>query len=829
MILVGSISMVSATLTEDLKSGLVAYYKLDDNSGTSATDATGNSHTGILKNGATWVIGKLNKAVRMDGVNQYINISDADDLDIGVNNNFTVCAWVNMTSSSGNTEGIVMKYDNTGFYGWQLRKQADDTIMFIIRDTSANEISVTSASALPTNTWWFVCGVRDVLADKVYVYVNGTGTSETDTTTAGMANLDAVVIGRTQWSADYFTGVIDEVGIWNRSLSVSNITAIYNSGDGEPYDDLTNIYVTLNNPIDGSVSSSTNITFNSSYSSIGTSLDNVTLWIWETDGTIFNNTAFSTIPGDVNKTNILIDGFVLGNYKWNALACGQNTTSTICSFAPTNYTFDIGAITVGEYYNSQTYETATENFQINISMFAGTSLISAYLWYNGTSYSVSDISTSSNQKVLKKTIDIPVNQFLYQNETKNFHWSFVFSNSGLTPQNTTIRQQNVSFINLQICNVTYFNTAVNFTTKDEENPNPIVNSSFHSNWYYWIGNGNIKKNYSFENTSIMSSSFQFCIYPQYKLFNVDTDIEYSAPGFPERTRYLRGAVLSNSTQEVDLFLLNSTDSVKFFFTVTQSMTPISDAIVTITKYDVGVGEWITVGIRKSDTIGKFIEYLDLDKEYKFSITKNGQFLGIIDKTATCSATPCEIALELTTATTNLWSGYYDIYATNVAYNLSYNSITKNITFTFVDLTGLAQYFRLQVNQISYNQTGAIVCNLTSYSTAGTLVCGLSSYSGNFRADAFISRSPEKWVDTLFAIIAAIKEVIGKEGLFFTLVVVVVVGLIGAWNPVVGILLAALAMFFSFAMGFIAISYTAIVLIFILAIFMIIKMGKGGGV
>jgi len=145
------------------------------------------------------------------------------------------------------------------------------------------------------------------------------------------------------------------------------------------------------------------------------------------------------------------------------------------------------------------------------------------------------------------------------------------------------------------------------------------------------------------------------------------------------------------------------------------------------------------------------------------------------------------------------------------------------------LTGLAQYFRLQVNQISYNQTGAIVCNLTSYSTAGTLVCGLSSYSGNFRGEAFISRSPELFVDIIFVIRAIIKEVIGKEGLFFTLVVVVVVGLIGAWNPVVGIILAAMAMFFSFAMGFIAISYTAIILIFILAIFMIIKMGKGGGV
>jgi hypothetical protein len=127
-----------------------------------------------------------------------------------------------------------------------------------------------------------------------------------------------------------------------------------------------------------------------------------------------------------------------------------------------------------------------------------------------------------------------------------------------------------------------------------------------------------------------------------------------------------------------------------------------------------------------------------------------------------------------------------------------------------------------------NETGTIICDSSLYSTLGTITCDLTGQTGQFVAKGYVARSPEMLVATLYGILSAIAETIGKnEGLFFTLILVLVVGLIGAFNPVVGILLGGLAFIFAGIMGFIMISVTAMILVFILVIILIIKMGRQG--
>lgn len=817
MIMIGILlflPLISASLWDNI----LGYYKFDEGAGTLVNNSVNSLYNMQTVNNPTWVIGLLGNASQVKSTsNQYIINSTAD---FGLSNNFTFNFWINYTSGTN-----ILMYKNASICGIEF----DGGAVFNLWSGNCDGGYYTDIETSIESGWQMITirGNRT----GTQLYKNG-GYIGNILNTTMPAKAELVLSKDRGGSSGYINGMYDEFGIWNRSLSVSEITELYNDGYGLDYgtEEVGGV-IHLISPIDNSVVSSSTAFLTAYFNITGTERNwtwrNATFYTWKS-GAVYNQ-SFVLLSANNTQNSTNVTNLVLGSYKWNAYGCYANNSFSNCTWASNNFSFEVGAITIAEYYNAGTYETSSENFQINISILNGTSLISAFLWYNGTSYSVSDISVIGSQKVLKKTIDIPVNPYLYQNTSRSFHWAFTFSNALLSPQNTTVRQQNVSFINFQLCNATYSTTAINFTIKDEKNPNPRINASFHSTWDYWIGNGNIKMNYSFEDTTITNSSFKFCVFPQDKIYNTDANIEYSSTGFPERTRYLQGAILSNITQELDLFLINETEAVKFFFTLTQSLTPVADAIVIISKYDVGVGNWITVGIRKSDTSGKFIEYLELDKEYQFSITKNSLFLGTIYKNSVCNTAPCEVSLELTSATTDLWSGYYDIYATNVAYNLTYNPTTKNITFTFVDLTGLAQYFRLQVNQINYNQTGAVICNKTSYTTAGNIICDISAYTGNFRANAFISRSPEKLVDTLFAIIAALRDVIGREGLFFTLIVVVTVGLIGAWNPVVGIILAATAMFFSAVIGFISITYTTIIIIFVLAIFMIIKMGRWGGI
>src|SRR3989338_8630665 len=67
---------IAAMQYPDLLQGLVAYYKLDEGSGTTATDSRGG-YTGTLTNAPTWVTGKSGNAVSFDGVNDYVQLTSS--------------------------------------------------------------------------------------------------------------------------------------------------------------------------------------------------------------------------------------------------------------------------------------------------------------------------------------------------------------------------------------------------------------------------------------------------------------------------------------------------------------------------------------------------------------------------------------------------------------------------------------------------------------------------------------------------------------------------------------------------------------------------------
>jgi hypothetical protein len=624
-----------------------------------------------------------------------------------------------------------------------------------------------------------------------------------------------------------YTGIIDEVAIYNRTLAQNEVTDLYNSGSGIFYGLTSNLSVNLNLPTNGTLETSTSVLFNSSYTYNGMNISNATYYIWNSTNGIFNKTTL-TVYASKNFSNLTVSGFTLGAYKWNVYACGKySTTKTICSWGSSgNYTLDFAGAVVGEMYNNVSYETSSEYFTINFSLFPGSNLISVKLIYNGTNYPVSDITNYGSVVELKRYIDIPLLTTTFANQTKQFLWSFVFSNGGLIPYSTGLRNQTIFPINIVYCNDTYRMVALNFTTYNELNPNPKINATFHTAWSFWLGNGSTKKTYAFEDTSLGNSSFKFCISPNQTSLKADLYSEITSTGFYPRTYYLTNASITNVTQEVPLRLINESTGVKFFHTIRDSVTRVSGANVIISKYDVGLGIWVVVGIRNSDSDGKFIEYLEQDKDYSYSISKNGVLLAVLNRKSICEASPCSLDLEISDSASNFWSTYYDSYADNVAYNLSYDKDSKMVTFDFIDISGLANYFRLQVDLARSNQSNIIVCNTSLSATLGQLTCNLTGYSGSAIAKTYISRSPEKSIGIINIVLEFLANSIGKDnGLFFALLIVVVVGLIGAWNPVVGVLFAGIAFIFANIMGFIMMSFTSIILIVLLIIILIVKMGR----
>lgn len=579
------------------------------------------------------------------------------------------------------------------------------------------------------------------------------------------------------------------------------------------------IDITLNTPLQGaSLNLNENVTFNCSADAGAKNISNMTLYI-NSNATYQNLTINQTTYDLVYTMNIT----EYGTYYWT---CDVYNSDGDYNIAPERYFIVRPYTTDTESHANQTYETESQNFSIGISYNSTQySDISGYLVYDGKAY-LSTKQKITDYATFYSTIDIPLTSGVAQN--KSFYWQFNFVEAGTGDTiNVTsdIYEQLINPIFLNICNGTYTIPAINFTIKDENNGS-LINASFGTtflSYYLSTGTGLVSKNYSYQNLIENQSTYSFCISPADKSYVVGMYAEYGATGYAPRTKYLTNASISNSTNLQDLYLLADDDATKFTITSKQGMNVLTGTYITISKYYVGEGVYKSIGVRLTDDYGNIVEYLELDNQYRFYAVKDGVSLGYVDKTASCSAQPCVIQLQFAEAVVDTFQGFYDTFATNVAYTLDYNATSKIITFSFNDLTGLAQYFKLDVNYVQYNQSGGSICSETLYATAGTIYCNVSGKTGNIKATGYIARSPEKIVDYILITLSEFAETLGQNGLLFSLFMLITLALVGVWNPVVGIVLTITALFLLNLMGMASIGLTTISIILIFGVIIIWKM------
>ena len=155
-------------------SGLVAAYAFNETSGTTALDASGNGNNGVLTNGPLFVVGKNSNGVRLDGVNDYVNLSNPASLRL--TGSMTLSAWINSSAFPVDDAAIISKRQSSET-GYQLDTTIDRgprTIGFKITNGSGNNVIRYGATAMQTNTWYHVAGVYDATNRTMAVYLNQT-------------------------------------------------------------------------------------------------------------------------------------------------------------------------------------------------------------------------------------------------------------------------------------------------------------------------------------------------------------------------------------------------------------------------------------------------------------------------------------------------------------------------------------------------------------------------------------------------------------------------------------------------------------------------------
>lgn len=225
--------LVPHTASAALTDNLVSFWELGEASGT-RNDSHSTNHL-TDNNTVAQAAGKVGNAADFEADNtEYLSHASNAALQMG-DIDFTICAWVNPESLSS-TMSVVSKDDDAASSRDYTFDISSSVARFYINGGGANEVD--STTTLSTATWYFICVWHDAAANTVNVQVND-GTAESASTGGTVPDTSAAEfrIGAREYAANenYFDGLIDQVGIWKRTLTAGERTTLYNGGAGISY------------------------------------------------------------------------------------------------------------------------------------------------------------------------------------------------------------------------------------------------------------------------------------------------------------------------------------------------------------------------------------------------------------------------------------------------------------------------------------------------------------------------------------------------------------------------------------------------------------------
>lgn len=213
----------------DVTSGLVARWKFDETSGTSAADSTGNGHTGTLNGGPTWQSssGKLDGSLQFDGVNDYVDAGKITE--ISGASAATITGWMYRSSTSETAEFGQYLASNRFLIVW-----SNDGLVYNQAENGADSYPFYANSSTGWHHFALVFDGSQSSWSRVTAYFDGQaqtltpgGTAPSSTLASGASQpafrfgLDYLISNR------FYGGSLDDVRVYSRALSASEILQLY--------------------------------------------------------------------------------------------------------------------------------------------------------------------------------------------------------------------------------------------------------------------------------------------------------------------------------------------------------------------------------------------------------------------------------------------------------------------------------------------------------------------------------------------------------------------------------------------------------------------------
>lgn len=206
-----------------LTTSLVAYYKMED-----ATDFWSTNNLSNV-NSVSFVAGKVNNAGSFNGTSNYLQKSGVISTST---NNYSFFMWVYVPTTS--EKGCFFHNGTDDLNGYSIgvgtgSGSGQDGVGNVLVGAAAGLLWHPYGINIGTG-WHFVGVIRNAGVETGYVDGTAGPTTWSD---APAAPTGFVTVGADSSPARYWDGKVDEIGFWNKVLSSTEISNLYNAGAGQ--------------------------------------------------------------------------------------------------------------------------------------------------------------------------------------------------------------------------------------------------------------------------------------------------------------------------------------------------------------------------------------------------------------------------------------------------------------------------------------------------------------------------------------------------------------------------------------------------------------------
>lgn len=228
-----------ASTGSTLEDGLIGHWTFDgpDISGSAAVDSSVSGYNGTLVNGPVVDRGIMGQALSFDGSDDYVEIGTQEVYNVDPSESKTFSVWIKRSEIPVSNEYFLWKEGSC--IGWSFAMNTAGRILQRIRVSAAGctgfvtKDMLTSASVnYADDTWHHVVGVFDRTNTTMILYVDGVQATSTIIDNTLAANGGTFRVG-TQWdNTEPFGGAVDDVRVFNRTLTPEEVAQLYAMGEG---------------------------------------------------------------------------------------------------------------------------------------------------------------------------------------------------------------------------------------------------------------------------------------------------------------------------------------------------------------------------------------------------------------------------------------------------------------------------------------------------------------------------------------------------------------------------------------------------------------------